>query len=101
MNRRSFIRNIFLTGIGSSLFLPKIIKASFKDTLKYGRLKWEINPEWVNAPYEVRFVTEEGFIIKDFCPLRFNEPIDLSLHSNDEIERKKIPPFILKEPSQS
>lgn len=53
-NRRSFLKQISL-GLSAAIFTPHIVAATWKDTLKYGKLKG-INPAWVNAPYEVCFV---------------------------------------------
>lgn len=52
-SRRDFLSNLAL-GLSAMIFTPQIIKPSFRDTLKFNRIKTAaLNPAWVDAPFEV------------------------------------------------
>ena len=57
MKRRSFIRGILATCV-APMFLPgggRIWKATFEQ-------RWEVNPEWVDAPLEYYIMYSAGAI---------------------------------------
>ena len=57
------------------------------------------NPEWVNAPYEMLWVTKQG-ILEDSWPHRFKTPwpedIKNSLQLNKWVLENSIPRYIPK-----
>ena len=95
MDRRSFITSIAVVGFGN-LFLPRALD----------RFRWRtpplsysiINPDYVNAPYELECFDMDGTIrcakslIWEPYPFRFAFPVDLT--NREEVERHSIPPFI-------
>ena len=110
MNRRSFIQSVAIVGFGN-LFLPKALDRFRWKVPKVVESGWitvnstslrlsdyKINPDYVNAPYEVGFCemgSDRIFSDRSFWvphPLRFAIPVDLS--NREEVERHSIPPFI-------
>lgn len=69
MNRRSFLN--CLAGVAPAILLPK-----FGDGFKWKRgpaqQLYQINPAWVDAPYEIVFLMDQGisFRCKATPPLR-------------------------------
>jgi hypothetical protein len=54
MNRRRFFS--LVAGVAPALFLPKLIAPVWKRTRGLADTRWEINPEWINAPFEIAWI---------------------------------------------
>ena len=50
------------------------------------------NPNYVNAPYEIVLLNNDGTFIHIPWPYRFNKVVDLT--NQAEVERESIPPYI-------
>src|SRR5678809_1004806 len=70
MNRRSFFSKAALIGAAVSLspaiFIPKFEPVRWKPRRFYHVLA--INPEWINAPYEIGFIGLNG-CLQSFVPV--------------------------------
>lgn len=54
-NRRGFLKSMLAAAVGASILVPTFSDAhKWKRSAKTGL--WVLNPEYVNAPYEVRFL---------------------------------------------
>lgn len=65
-NRRDFLRDLGL-GLSAMVFAPKIIKPTFRDTLRFNRASVceVVNPAWIEAPYEIEVHTYRQCKIAD------------------------------------
>lgn len=106
MNRRSFFNTIARVTAAASLspmiFIPKfapvkwkVIKAGspYCEQELYGKWKFVVNPEYVNAPYEVGYHCHGGLFVPDgaykipdaYYPARYDKP---------DFDSEPIPPFL-------
>lgn len=73
MNRRGFFKTLATAVAGFSI-LPAATtytRAPWKKSAGSGI--WIVNPEWLNAPYEVTFFVEDHRII-ELYPIRYQDP---------------------------
>lgn len=60
MNRRGFFKAFSVLGAAASLspmvFVPKFEPVHWKKIVKLDEWCAVVNPEWINAPYEVEFI---------------------------------------------
>lgn len=99
MNRRGFISQLALMlGAASG---PGILALKAHDHFRWragrGGLIAVINPEWVNAPYEIRFLWAPGDFIDAPTP-QFIPPYPARFRTvEDALEcQNMIPPFIFR-----
>lgn len=112
MNRRSF-----LASLAAAAAAPQVLIATATDAFRWKKTVeglWVLNPEWVNAPYELLILSElrpDGFnktflhhrwnaipencniILKDAYPLRYG-------YNPTTRARKPIPTFIQRVPKR-
>lgn len=81
MNKRSFLKSLLTLAVA-----PQIILSTSADRFKWKKTGdlWIINPEWVNAPYEVSFICSvraSHDLIKQieekYLPYRYDENMKL------------------------
>lgn len=85
MNRRSFISSI-LAAATAPMVLPGALRV-WKKSASSELLapKWEFNPDWINAPYELGIIFNKGTVAKHVLYNRFEEFTKDSLVSNGMI----------------
>lgn len=86
MNRRGFLKSLGLA-LGVAV-APQVLLSRAPDAFKWKRASsgvWVLNPEWVNAPYEIGYwIVEPGKLMPiiynkalfenmDKCPIRLNK----------------------------
>jgi hypothetical protein len=68
IDRRSFFKNILVAAVAPSLLLS-ISPDKFKWKRQASSGIYVINPEWVNAPYEICFVGSPSAGFRDITPV--------------------------------
>lgn len=87
MNRRKFFKQLasgLLVASAPSIFVPKLIKPVWKVPVH------RINPDWIDAPYEVSF-----WLLADMAPYRFpfyQKYLETTLSINEQTRTINIPP---------
>lgn len=75
MNTRSFFKSLATIAIGS-IVAPQVLIPKFADSFKWKRQAesgiYVLNPEWVNAPYEMAFYGHDFENTRALHPIIFN-----------------------------
>lgn len=91
MNRRGFLSSMLKAGVAAA-FLPgaeRVWKQVAGEVLYKPEPVAILNPEWVNAPFEVKFLWDHHYAIENPYPARYASAADY-------LRGRAIPPFILR-----
>jgi len=97
MNRRSFFKTLAAAVAGTVVLPPAItFDRCWKTAASYKKVGgiWVINPEWLNAPYELSFLRNQGF--DRVSPVLFKRPEFPQIHAIENDPRRVSEGFPLR-----